>query len=143
MKIILPIFFLFFAYFSTSAQSKDEKAIVKAMHTQAEKWNTRDLDGFMSFYWHSDSLRFVSKNGITRSWSKVKANYEKTYGKTGDDLGKLAFEVLELTKIDKKSYFMVGKWKVDFEKKEQRFGYFTLIWRKINRKWTIIIDHTS
>jgi hypothetical protein len=48
-----------------------------------------------------------------------------------------------LTKIDKKSYFMVGKWKVDFEKKEQRFGYFTLIWRKINRKWTIIIDHTS
>ena len=143
MLQILTLIFFCLLTLNLSAQSKDEKYIVNAMRTQAEMWNNKDLKGFMSFYWQSDSLTFIGKKGITRSWNTVKENYEKNYGKDGDDLGKLVFEVCELKKIDSKSYFMVGKWSVESQGKETKSGYFSLVWQKIKGVWKIVIDHTS
>jgi ketosteroid isomerase-like protein len=38
---------------------------------------------------------------------------------------------------------MIGKWKII--KKDNTFleGHFTLIWKKLNKEWKIIADHSS
>ena len=36
-----------------------------------------NLEEFMSFYWKSDSLMFIGKNGIQYGWQKTLDNYKK------------------------------------------------------------------
>jgi ketosteroid isomerase-like protein len=142
-KRMKSLFLAISLLFSLHAFAQDEKEITKSILDQADKWNKGDLTGFMSYYWVSDSLLFVGKNGPTYGWNTVKANYEKNYGKDQQDLGKLHFEILQTQKLGKNNYFMLGKWLVKKEGNADKFGFFTLIWKKIKGKWLIVADHTS
>lgn len=138
------LFFIFFILFSVSAFAQnDEKEILKLISEQSKKWNEGDLSGFMSYYQRSDSLLFVGKSGVTYGWTTIKANYEKSYGKDQQDLGKLDFQILKTKKMGEKNYFMLGKWSVKKEGTKELSGFFTLIWEKIEGKWFIVADHSS
>ena len=49
------------------------------MEQQQLTWNSGDIDGFMGYYWKSDSLSFIGKSGITRGWQATLDNYKKSY----------------------------------------------------------------
>jgi len=56
-------------------------------------------------------------------------------------MGNLTFQVISLEALSNNTAFMIGKW--DLDRKEKAGGYFTLIWKKLNGKWLITVDHTS
>ncbi|MCB0480803.1 MAG: nuclear transport factor 2 family protein [Flavobacteriales bacterium] len=113
----------------------------KMMNEQQNCWNSADLECFMSYYWKSDSLQFLSKNGLSNGWQKVMNNYQKGYP-TPEKMGKLDFEILETKNLGNVSALMLGKWKVS-RTSDTLQGHFSLLWQRKGGEWKIVLDHTS
>jgi ketosteroid isomerase-like protein len=124
-----------------TAQSKDEKTIRNLLAEQTAAWNRGDIESFMKGYWVNDSLMFIGKSGITYGWTNTLNNYKKGYPDTAA-MGQLAFTLIKVEKISRKYFQVVGKW---FLKRSigDVGGHYTLLLRKINRKWVIVADHSS
>lgn len=125
------------------AQTKntDMEEIKEVMLAQQEAWNKADLDAFMTGYWKSDSLKFIGKNGIKCGWQTTLDNYKKSYP-NADAMGKLTFTILNIELQNSDAAFVIGKWELK-RTKDDVGGYFTLLWKKIDGKWLIVVDHTS
>ena len=126
---------------STQAQTTDEKIIRDMLERQTRDWNRGDIDAFMQGYWESDSLMFVGKNGATYGYQKTLSNYKKNYPDT-TAMGKLRFNILEVRRLSDDHYFVLGKWMLTRTIGDLS-GHYTLLFKKIKGKWTIISDHSS
>ncbi len=124
-----------------SLENQDENIIRQKLQNQSVCWNKGDLECFMADYWKNDQLLFVGSSGVTYGWDNALNNYRKNYP-TRKEMGELKLEVVELKRLDKKHYFMVGKWYLKREI-DDKSGHFTLIWEKIKSNWVIISDHSS
>jgi ketosteroid isomerase-like protein len=129
------------AAWSQTLFSNDSTSIINALYQQQDAWNHSDIEAFMKGYWVSDKLVFVGAAGPTYGYEPVKANYFKRYpNKTA--MGTLKFTVIELSKIDQASAFLIGKFHLSRTIGDLQ-GYFTLVWRKIDGQWLIVSDHTT
>jgi len=140
MKKFLCIIFLLATHNFCNAQTKDETAIRNVMNEQLNAWNNGNIDTFMQTYWQNDSLLFVS-NPPTYGWKTTLEHYKKGYPDTVK-MGKLSFDLLQLKQLSSEYYFVMGAWHLKRTVGDVG-GYFTLLFRKINGKWLIIVDHTS
>ena len=133
------------AFLSTNiysqSESKIKATIENIMHEQESAWNKGDIDGFMASYWNNDSLKFIGKKGITYGWKNTLENYKKNYP-NADAMGKLTFSIISVEQFSDSVCYVIGKW--DLKRTADSIGgYYTLLWKKINGKWVIVIDHTS
>jgi ketosteroid isomerase-like protein len=127
---------------STSfAQSKDETAIRHVLSEQSKAWNKGDIDSYMKGYWNSDSLVFIGKNGPKYGYKTTLENYKKSYPDTST-MGELTFNLLQVKPLSSTYYSVIGEWHLRRTVGDLR-GYFTLLFKKINNKWVIIMDHSS
>ncbi|HWY10060.1 MAG TPA: nuclear transport factor 2 family protein [Bacteroidia bacterium] len=111
------------------------------MKKQEVAWNKANIDGFMQYYWNSDSLRFIGKSGITYGWQKTLDNYKKNYP-SPEAMGILTFENITVEQLSQTHIFVIGKW--DLKRKTGDVGgHYSLLWKKIKGKWVIVADHTS
>lgn len=140
MKKLLTVFF-FFLSVSLFAQSKNETAIRKILDEQTQAWNRGDLEAFMAGYWKNDSLMFIGKSGITYGWTNTLNNYKKGYPDL-TAMGKLHFNILTVKKLSSKYYHVVGKWHLQRTIGDLS-GHYTLLFKKINKEWVIVADHSS
>lgn len=141
MKFIF-IFLCFILLASPSnAQTKTEQKIIQILKTQDVEWNRGNIDGFMQTYWNSDSLMFIGKSGVTYGWKNTLNNYKKGYPDTAA-MGKLDFTLIDIKKLSRKYYHVVGKWHLNRTIGNLQ-GHFTLLLKKIKGKWLIIADHSS
>jgi ketosteroid isomerase-like protein len=142
LKPELLIYFICFILFTCHAPSekKEEDQIRAVMYQQELAWNAGDLDAFMLGYWNSDSLKFVSSRGTTYGWQKTLENYKRSYPDK-EAMGILTFEILEVDVLSESAAFVLGKWQL--QRQDSIGGYYTLLWKKINGKWLIVLDHTS
>lgn len=140
-KFIILLFFTSLTVTSFSQkESKAVQTVMKNMDIQEKAWNNFDIQGFMSYYWNNDSLKFIGNKGITYGWKNTLDNYIKGYP-TKESMGILKFTIAEATQLSKNSIYVIGKWELTKEKPVG--GYFTLLWKKINGNWVIVCDHTS
>ncbi len=139
-KIRILITFLLITSIARS-QSKDELTIRSILHQQTIAWNGGDIENFMKAYWHSDSLMFIGKSGITYGWQKTMDNYKKNYPDAAS-MGKLGFTILQTKKLSTLYYYVVGKWHLTRTIGDLN-GFFTLIFKKIKNTWVIVSDHSS
>lgn len=125
----------------TAQQNNDEKEITALLNRQTQSWNRHNLDEFMSGYWHSDSLMFIGKSGVTYGYANTLNNYKKNYSDSSL-MGRLFFEIIQVKKLSPTYYWVLGKW---FLKRTvgDLSGHYTLLFKKINGKWNIIADHSS
>jgi ketosteroid isomerase-like protein len=127
---------------STSfAQSKDETAIRHVLSEQSKAWNKGDIDSYMKGYWNSDSLVFIGKNGPKYGYRTTLENYKKSYPDTST-MGQLRFNLLQVKPLSSTYYSVIGQWQLQRTIGDLQ-GYFTLLFKKINNKWVIIMDHSS
>ncbi len=133
--------FYFTLAFSQVSLDSNKQDILQALTDQQSCWNKGDLNCFMEGYWQSDSLRFMSKDGITYGWQNILSRYQKKYT-TPEIMGKLSFKILSLEEVGNADYIVLGKWQIDHGD-EMVKGYFSLLWKKINDRWVIVFDHTS
>jgi len=111
------------------------------MSAQEKAWNNGDVEGYMAYYWRSDSLKFIGKSGITYGWETTLQHYKKSYPDKAS-MGKLIFSEIKMQKISCRIIMVTGKWKLE-RSNDELAGFYSLLWKKINGKWLIIVDHTS
>ncbi|AZI24456.1 MAG: DUF4440 domain-containing protein [Pedobacter agri] len=140
-KSIFTLIFCCIVSFASAQTASDKKAILNVLETQRQAWNKGDVETFMEGYVKSDSLLFVGKSGPTYGWQQTLDNYKKTYqGKAG--MGILTFGIKKVEFLNKDVAFVLGSWHLKRDKDEPQ-GYYTLLFRKINGIWKIIVDHSS
>lgn len=111
--------------------------------TQQQAWNEGRIEDFMQGYWKSDSLKFIGKKGITYGWQQTLDNYKKGYPDQSA-MGQLQFEVLNIEQFSSSTIYVIGKWTLLREESKGNLGgHFTLLFKKINKQWVIVSDHTS
>lgn len=139
-KIIAIVLLLVFTG-TISAKTNENEKIKAILDKQVEAWNEGDLEKFMETYWHSEQLVFVGSRGPTYGWQATLDNYKRGYpDKTA--MGNLNFKILEISKIDKKTVFVIGRFELTREIGDLA-GHFTLVIQKIDKQWLIVSDHSS
>ncbi len=122
------------------AQS-DEQLIRNVLQQQSAAWNTGSIDAYMQGYWQNDSLLFVGKSGPVYGYEQTLQRYKKSYADT-TQMGKLYFDILQVKRLSKEYYFVLGKWQLKRSIGDLN-GHFTLLFRKIKGQWLIVADHSS
>ena len=118
-----------------------ESEVLTILNQQESSWNEGDVEGFMQGYWNNDSLMFVSGEKVLYGWQKMTDNYKKTYS-TKQLMGELSFKVHKTEVLSNDAVLVIGNWSIHREMTDFG-GKFSLLWRKINGEWKIVIDHTS
>lgn len=136
--ILLICFLTSIIGFSQEKKLTNKEEILNVMKAQEIAWSNHDLVGFMDGYWRSDSLKFYGSNGLTYGWNKTLANYKKGYP-TKDHTGTLKFKINDISKIYKKSYYVMGEYHLT-RKAGNANGIFMIIFKKIKGKWKIVAD---
>ena len=141
MRIGLGLFFALLSLHFYSQNNNDIAEVAENMKKQEIAWNKADIEGFMAYYWKSDSLKFIGSKGITYGWQKTLDNYKMAY--PGQEaMGILTFENNTIERLSTDKIFVIGKWRLK-KKDSGTGGYYTLLWKKIKGKWVIVVDHTS
>ena len=136
------IFFSFLAFsLQVTAQSKNEYQVRQLLDKQSAAWNKGDIESFMIGYQESDSLMFIGKSGITYGWMNTLNNYKKSYPDTAS-MGKLTFNLIVMKQLSSQYFFVVGKWHLKRSIGNVE-GHFTLLFKKIKKRWAIVADHSS
>ena len=126
-----------------SSFKQGEQQITATLNAQVEAWNRGDLDAFMQGYWNSPELTFFSGGATTKGWQPTLDRYRKRYQSAGSEMGKLAFDDLQVTVFDNDAAFVRGRWQLKMSNGKQSGGLFTLILRRRPEGWRIVHDHTS
>ena len=139
-SIVLPILP---GLISLRAQPSTEVAVREVLRVQQTAWNRGDVEGFMSGYDASDSTTFVGTT-ITRGYRQVLENYHRRYP-TKEKMGQLTFSAIEVMPLGAEYASVLGKWHLDRPREAggDVGGFFTLLFRKTEKDWKIVLDHTS
>jgi len=108
---------------------------------QIEAWNAGDTQRFMQGYWEDERLIFVGSSGPTYGYQNTLKGYNKRYPDRAA-MGRLAFDILEKRQWDRRTIQVIGKFTL-YRENDTPTGHFTLLLRKIKRKWVIVSDHSS
>ena len=126
---------------NTNLSAEDFKSIKVVLDSQVSAWNKGDIKTFMKGYWNSDSLRFIGRKGVRFSYKSVESNYLKNYNSI-ENMGHLSFDSLVFTQIsgNDKIANVTGQWKITGT--NNAGGFFSLLFKKVETDWKIIVDHT-
>jgi ketosteroid isomerase-like protein len=137
------LFLLASAAFAQKQIMPDKTMIMRVLSNQQKAWNDGRIEDFMNGYWQSDSLVFIGKKGITKGWQQTLDNYKKSYPDKVS-MGELEFTIIAVELLSKTSAHVVGKWHLKRElSKGDLEGHFTLLFKKMNKRWVIVSDHSS
>ena len=140
LKTILS-FILIAVIIGSCVETTDEEKILDRLAVQVECWNTGDIECFMIGYWESDSLMFISDDGITYGYYNTLQRYQTNYPDV-QSMGTLRFNIQHINRISKDTFFVVGQFYLRRTIGDKE-GSFTLLWKKINGSWVIVADHSS
>lgn len=143
MRTKLVFVFIFWALFSQlcSAQQKATHQIRKLLAQQVVAWNNGNVEGYMQGYWENDSLLFIGSKGPKYGYKVTLARYKEAYPDK-EHMGQLISTITRIQKLNRKHYFVVGKWELQRSMGNLN-GSYTLIIKKIDHQWVIIADHSS
>ncbi len=141
MKLVFAFFILMWSLNLLAQSNKDRSAVLHVLETQRQGWNSGDLEQYMQGYWKSDSLLFVGKSGPTYGWQQTLDNYRKGYPYR-KAMGYLTFGIKKVEFLSSTQAFVLGSWHLKRENDELK-GYFTLLLKKIDGAWKVVVDHSS
>ena len=135
------------SYLQLSAQATNqaEAEIRTVLEKQVAAWNRGDKEAFMLGYWQNDSLRFVGKSGVTQGWQATLERYQKNYPDKAA-MGTLRFDLLSVDLLGADAAYVLGRFTLvrgAADKPETQSGMFSLVFRRKQGRWKIVLDHTS
>ena len=129
------------------ARGDDSEADVRAVRAvidqQALDWNKGDLDGFLTGYWNSPKVVFMSGGNRFDGFEAMRDRYRHRYKAEGKAMGQLAFSELDVESLGPQAVLARGRFRLTMPDGTKPTGLFTLIVRKFPDGWKIVHDHTS
>ena len=125
------------------AAGDPQAEIAATLARSAADWNRGDLDGFMSDYLQDSTLSFVSGRGVLYGWQALYDRYQRAFFAPGKTRDSLTFTDLVVRMLDDDLAFATARFQLLRGDSVVAGGPFTLIFRKQDRRWRILHDHTS
>jgi uncharacterized protein (TIGR02246 family) len=118
-----------------------ESQIRSVLFRQEAAWNRGDTDGFLAGY--ASNATFVGDK-ITRGLNELRVRYQSHYP-TRASMGHLTFSDLEIHLLGPDYAYVIGHWRLErtADGGGDTGGNFTLIFRRTEKGWKIILDHTT
>lgn len=126
-----------------TAPKTAEAEIRAVLDAQVAAWNAGKLEEFMEGYWRSPNLTFFSGGRKLSGWDATIERYRKTYQAEGKEMGKLTFSDLDIQLLGPDGAVVRGRFGLTLSDGKKLGGLYTLIFRRFNKDWKIIHDHTS
>ena len=128
---------------STEMREQLKQSIKHVLIAQVEAWNHGNLENFMAGYWNSPDLTFFSGATVTKGWKPTLARYQQRYQSSGNQMGHLEFQDLDIDLLSRRSAVVTGRWRLTMSDGKTPHGLFTLIFMRFPEGWKIVHDHTS
>ena len=142
VSLLIPAIVTYAQHSTKPSKSSQSIAAIQAvLEAQRDAWNRGDIEGYMDGYDRSEKTVFVSGDKVARGWQTVLDRYKNTYD-TREKMGVLTFSDLEITMLGTDSASVLGSWSLQ-RANDQPHGRFTLIFKRTNKGWRIVHDHTS
>jgi ketosteroid isomerase-like protein len=127
--------------------SDDSEASVREVRAvldqQVVDWNKGNLDGFLTGYWNSPKVVFMSGGNRFDGFTAMRDRYHRRYKAEGKSMGQLAFSELDIERLGPEAVMARGRFCLTMPDGTKPTGLFTVIVRKFPDGWKIVHDHTS
>jgi hypothetical protein len=126
---------------STTNNLEAVNAIRQVLDFQVASWNKGSIDSFMMGYNPSKQLKFITKRGIQLGYDSVLSRYKRYYS-SREKMGQLSFDNLDFERLSNEPeiFQVTGNWQITGA--DSSGGNFSLLFKKIEKDWKIIVDHT-
>jgi ketosteroid isomerase-like protein len=119
----------------------DYQKIYSLLVNMADRWNAHDIDGYLSAYWQSPDLLVVIAGEQLKGWADVLSTYRRGYT-SRDEMGTLIPERIQIQMVS--ADVAVGlDWWTAVMRKGKVLGTSTMVLRKIDGNWVIVVMHSS
>ncbi len=143
-SVLVALIVLLPALHTAQAQKMPDAVIeVKAaLNAQIAAWNAGDLESAMAAYWNSPQMLWVSRAGVEKGYQPVLEGYRKDFADKSK-MGVYSYEPLHIERLSNASVYYVFRWKIELNGKKTMGGISSQVWKKINKKWMIAVEHAS
>ena len=119
----------------------DYQQIYSLLVTMADRWNAHDIDGYLAPYWKSPDLLVVVEGEQLKGWADVNSVYHRGYPNK-DEMGRLFPDRIQIQMVSADVAVALDWWTVG-QKVGKVLGTSTMVLRKINGTWVIVVMHSS
>jgi uncharacterized protein (TIGR02246 family) len=119
----------------------EQAAIRRVVAGMEQAWNKGDFRGYMAAFKKPDVV-FVSKGRVQAGWQATLDHYVRDYGGDPARRGRLHFWDLHIEMLAPDAAQLVGRYRLEGGGKPQD-GINTRLFRKVNGKWVIALNHVS
>jgi uncharacterized protein (TIGR02246 family) len=124
-----------------SANYLAAKEVNTMLDQMAERWNAKDLEGYLSFYWHSPELVFVEDGILMSGWDEVAGKYRRGFHDVSA-MGHATMLRVHVRMLGPDTAYAVGQWTMVFAKTTV-VGTDSAYIGRISGRWVIMFAHTS
>jgi hypothetical protein len=124
------------------SEAPPEQEIATALSAQYAAWNSGDLDGYMSIFWRSPLLVYVSESAVWKGYDEVRAKVARQYPGKGVR-GLSILERLQTNVIGDGLATTIEYWTYVFPQGNKVHGITTCTWRKLPEGWKVVEGQTS
>lgn len=128
---------------SGRSSSKAAREIAALVARQEKAWNRGDLESFLSEYWKSAQVTYVSNGSVKRGFPAIREHYISRYGNSKASMGQLRLSDLEVSDVGARHVLCIGKFTVIHHAHVPIYGRFSLLFVKTKEGWKIMYDHSS
>ena len=121
--------------------SDDHQQIRALFESSCAAWNRGDSDGYLSAYWHSDKVRWVSEGKVRSGFEAIAAGFKARFN-SSEDMGRLEVADLDISLLSENDALVFGTW-ILTTTTARHHGVFTVHVKEIDGKWLIVSDHSS
>jgi beta-aspartyl-peptidase (threonine type) len=119
----------------------DYQQIYSLLVTMADRWNAHDLDGYLSVYWKSPDLLLVVEGEQLKGWADMVASYHRGYTNL-DEMGSFTPDRIQIQMVTPGVAIALDWWTA-YVRRRKILGTSTLVLRKFDEGWKIVVGHTS
>jgi uncharacterized protein (TIGR02246 family) len=123
-------------------EQTETQTILRLLQEMNACWNQHDIDGFMTFFWHSDELVAVVDREIFRGWSALYRSYAKGYADR-NAMGFVSVTHVEVKFLRPDLAAVITWWALEYTPRHAEvMGTSTMNLQKFAEGWRIIFIHS-
>jgi ketosteroid isomerase-like protein len=130
----------FLALAATTPQA-DKVAMLNTVHRMEAAWNRGDFRSYMAGFKNPDVI-FVSGGKFQDGWQGTLNHYIRDYGGSAERRGRLHFYNMKVDILAPDAAMLIGQYRLERGPRVTE-GVNTRLFRKINGKWVITVNHVS
>jgi ketosteroid isomerase-like protein len=137
---------LLWAALATPAADTAPDPVEAATHAFADMrsgWNAGDIEAALAAYWDSTDITWINRAGVSRGFDDFAAEMRAAYANAPETMGVYTAEILDGRALTQDSALIVARWDISLGEERLYGGISTMLWRRIDGEWKIVLEHAS